>query len=109
MVVEVWDMNAIPVVELALPRILLSCRGYYGTIRDYYVTHDQGNAKEFHPSGVNGEIVRLIGAGMIGKRLSELLKSFGFRVVVQDPYLIGEQATELGVEKISLEELFSWR
>ena len=49
----------------------------------------------------------LIGMGMIGKRLSELLKGFGFKVIVQDPFLSDDLATELGVEKVSLEELFS--
>jgi phosphoglycerate dehydrogenase-like enzyme len=107
MLVGAWDMNAIPVAEMALAQILLTCRGYYRTIRDYYETHDQGKAKEFHRSGVNGEIVGLIGMGMIGKRLSELLKGFGFQVIAQDPYLSDEQATEFGVEKVSLEELFS--
>ena len=105
--VGAWDMNAIPVAEMALAQILLTCRGYYRTIRDYYETHDQGKAKEFHRSGVNGETVGLIGMGMIGKRLSQLLKGFGFRISAQDPYLSDEQATELGVEKVSLEELFS--
>ena len=107
MLVDAWDMNAIPVVEMPLVQVLLSCRGYYRTIRDYYETHDQGKAKEFYRSGVNGETVGLIGMGMIGKRLSELLKGFGFRVIAQDPFLSDELATEFGVEKVLLEELFS--
>jgi len=44
---------------------------------------------------------------MIGKRLSELLTGYGFRVIAQDPFLSDEQAMEIGVEKVSLEELFS--
>ena len=107
MLVGAWDMNAIPVAETALAQVLLSCRGYYRTIRDYYESHDQGKSKEFHPSGVNGETVGPIGMGMIGKRLSELLTGFGFRVIAQDPFLSDEQAMEIGVEKVSLEELFS--
>ena len=107
MLVGAWDMNAIPVAEMALAQVLLSCRGYYRTIRDYYETHDQGKAKEFHRSGVNGETMGLIGMGMIGKRVSELLKGFGFKIIAQDPFLSDEQATGLGVERVSLEELFS--
>ena len=105
--VSAWDMNAVPVAEMAMAQIILSCRGYYRTIRNYYETHDQDKAKAFHRAGVNGETVGLIGMGMIGKRLSALLKSFGFRVIVHDPYLNEEQAMELGVEGVSLEELFS--
>jgi phosphoglycerate dehydrogenase-like enzyme len=43
---------------------------------------------------------------MIGKRLTALLQGFSFRVIVNDPYLSEEKATELGVEIVSLEELF---
>jgi len=91
---------------MALAQVLLYCRGYYRTIRDYYEIHDQGRSNECHRSEVNGETVGLIGMGMIGKRLSELLTGFGFRVITQDPFLSDEQAMEIGVEKVSLEELF---
>ena len=106
MLVGAWDMNAIPVAEMALAQILLSCRGYFRTIRDYYETHDHGMAKAFHRSGVNGETIGLIGMGMIGKRLSASLQGFSFRVIANDPFLSIEQAAELGVEIVSLEELF---
>lgn len=104
--VSAWDTNAIPVAEMALAQVILSCRGYYRTIREYKKTHDQNKAKAFHRSGVNGETIGLIGMGMIGKRLSAHLKDFGFRIIVHDPYLSEEQAIELGVERVSLEELF---
>ena len=106
MLVGAWDMNAIPVAEMALAQILLSCRGYYRAIRDYHETHDHGKAKAFHRPGVNGETIGLIGMGMIGARLSALLQGFSFRVIANDPYLSEEQAAELGVEIVSLEELF---
>ena len=104
--VGAWDINAIPVAEMALAQIILSCRGYYRTIRNYDEIHDQNKAKAIHRTGVNGETVGLIGMGMIGKRLSALLKGFSFRVIAHDPFLSEEQATELGVESVSLEELF---
>lgn len=106
MLVSAWDTNAIPVAEMALAQVILSCRGYYRTIRDYYETHEHGKAKAFHRAGVNGETVGLIGMGMIGKRLSELLKGFSFQVIAHDPYLTEEQAAALGVELVPLEELF---
>ncbi len=105
--VSAWDMNAIPVAEMALAQVLLSCRGYYRTIRNYEENHDQGRAKAFHRAVVNGETVGLIGMGMIGRRLNALLKGFGFRVIAHDPFLSEEQAVELGVERVSLEDLFS--
>ena len=106
MLVGAWDMNAIPVAEMALAQILLSCRGYYRAMREYHEAHDHGKAKAFHRPGVNGETIGLIGMGMIGKRLSSLLQGFSFRVIANDPCLSEEQAAELGVEIVSLEELF---
>ena len=100
MLVGAWDINAIPVTEMALAQDLLSCWGYYRTIRDYYESHDQGKSKEFRRYGVNGETVGLTRMGIIGKRLSELLTGFGFRVISQGPFLSDEQAMEIGVEKI---------
>ena len=104
--VSAWAVNAIPVAEMALAQVLLSCRGYYRTVRAYLATHDQDQAKSFQRVGVFGETVGLIGMGMIGKRLSSLLRQFGFKVIVHDPYLGDEQAKELGVEPVSLVELF---
>ena len=104
--VSAWDANAIPVAEMALAQVLLSCRGYYRTVREYYGAHDQARAKAFHRPGVNGETIGLIGMGMIGKRLNTLLKSYGFRVIAHDPFLSEEQAAEVGVERVSLEDLF---
>lgn len=104
--VSAWGINAIPVAEMALAQVLLSCRGYYRAMRGYSDTHDQSEAKSFHRTGVFGETVGLIGMGMIGKRLNGLLKRFSFRVIANDPFLTEEQARELDVEHTPLEELF---
>ena len=104
--VSAWAINAIPVAEMALAQVLLSCRGYYRAMREYSEAHDPSEAKAFNRTGVLGETVGLIGMGMIGKRLSGLLEQFSFRVIANDPFLTEEQAGELGVERVSLEELF---
>ena len=104
--VSAWAVNAVPVAEMALAQVLLSCRGYYRTVRAYHATHDQDQAKSFQRAGVFGETVGLIGMGMIGKRLSSLLRQFSFKIIAHDPYLGDEQARELGVEPVSLVELF---
>ncbi len=104
--VSAWAINAIPVAEMALAQVLLSCRGYYRAARSYDATHDQDQAKLFRRAGVFGETVGLIGMGMIGKRLSTLLKQFDFKVIAHDPHITEEQASELGVQPVSLVELF---
>lgn len=104
--VSAWAINAIPVAEMALAQVLLSCRGYYRATRRYSEIHDQNQAKSFSRTGVFGETVGLIGMGMIGKRLAKNLQDFSFNVIANDPFLSEEQATELSVELVSLEDLF---
>ena len=104
--VSAWDINAIPVAEMALAQVLLSCRGYYRAMRRYSENHDQKYAKAFDRTGVFGETVGLIGMGMIGKRLAKHLQDFGFNIIGNDPFLSEEQAAELDVELVTLEDLF---
>ena len=104
--VSAWGINAVPVAEMALAQVLLSCRGYYRAMRRYSENHDQSQAKAFNRTGVFGETVGLIGMGMIGKRLAKHLQYFSFNVIANDPFLSEEQAEELGVELASVEDLF---
>lgn len=49
--------------------------------------------------------IGLVGAGLVGREMIRRLKPFECDIVVYDPYLGDEQATALGVRKVSLEEL----
>lgn len=49
--------------------------------------------------------VGIIGFGRIGRRLTELLKGFGVKILVNDLYLTSEDAEKFGVESVSLEQL----
>jgi len=104
--VSAWAINAIATTQLALSQVLLTCRGYFRSVRRYAQTHDLTAAKAFHRSGAAGEIIGLIGMGQVGRRLSGELRALGFRVLASDPFLTPDRAHELGVEKVSLEELF---
>lgn len=104
--VSAWAINAIATMQLALSQVLLSCRGYFRSVRRYAETHDVALAKAFHRSGAAGETVGLLGMGWVGRRLSAELRPLGFRVLASDPFLTPERAQELGVEKVSVEELF---
>ncbi len=50
--------------------------------------------------------IGLIGLGRIGTEVVKRLKVFGSTINVYDPYLSSEKATEIGVNLITLEELF---
>jgi phosphoglycerate dehydrogenase-like enzyme len=50
--------------------------------------------------------VGLVGLGYVGRKVARLLKAFGPRVLVFDPYIRPEDAVALGVELIGLDALF---
>jgi len=50
--------------------------------------------------------VGLVGMGYVGRKVARLLKAFGSRLLVYDPYLRLEDATVLGVESVALDALF---
>jgi phosphoglycerate dehydrogenase-like enzyme len=104
--VSAWAVNAIPTAQMVLAQILLTCRGYFRCVRQYDALRALAPSKSFRRSGAAGETVGLIGMGWIGRRLAKYLQDFGFRVLASDPYLTPERAAELGVEKVSLEDLF---
>jgi len=56
---------------------------------------------------LSGSKVGVIGASKVGRHVIRLLKPFDVRILVYDPYLSGSDANVLGVEKTSLDGVFS--
>ena len=54
-----------------------------------------------------GKTVGIIGASHVGRHVIELLRPFGARILLYDPYLSEERAARLGVTKTDLEDLLS--
>ena len=103
-----WAANAVPVAEYTVAQIILANKGFFATSR-YQSNGDIAEAsqlKECYP-GSFGEYVGIIGAGMIGSLVIKMLKSYSLKIKVFDPFLSDSSACLLGVEKCSLEELFS--
>lgn len=107
-VFSAWAANAVPVAEMTVAQIILANKGYYLTSR-LYCSAGQRAAKEAFAicNGNYGETVGIIGAGMIGKLVLEMLKAYKLKVLVFDPFLPDEKAAALGVEKCDLATLFS--
>ena len=107
-VFSAWAANAVPVAEMTVAQIILANKGYFLTNRLY---HQEGNkaakASFVACRGNYGETVGIIGAGMIGKLVIQMLKQYRLKVLVFDPFLPDETAEELGVEKYDLPTLFS--
>ena len=107
-VFSAWAANAVPVAEMTLALIILSNKGYFLSSRVYSKEGRAAADRVFSLCAGNyGETVGIIGAGMIGKLVINMLKSYKLKVLVFDPFLSDEDADALGVEKCSLEELFS--
>lgn len=107
-VFSAWAANAVPVAEYTVAQIILANKGFFASSRYQSIGELKKAAflKECYP-GSFGEYVGIIGAGMIGSIVIEMLKNYNLRIKVFDPFLSDEKAEKLGVKKCSLEEVFS--
>lgn len=103
-VVSGWGANAVPVAEFTVAQILLANKGYFRNIRDCSTPEKRRGA--FTGTGNYNTTVALLGVGMIGRKVIELLKPFCLQVLVYDPFLSQEDSIRLGVEKVSLADAF---
>ncbi|MGM0441729.1 MAG: phosphoglycerate dehydrogenase [Elusimicrobiota bacterium] len=63
--------------------------------------------KKYKGSELYGKTLGIIGFGKIGLSVATRAKSFNLDIVVYDPYLSEEKASQYGVEKVDFEELLS--
>jgi phosphoglycerate dehydrogenase-like enzyme len=77
-----------------------------------FATHFRATG-EWKPSHIESEgqfllgaVVGLVSASAVGREVIKLLQPFDVTILVYDPYISEEQASELGVEKVELNELF---
>ena len=107
-VFSAWVANAVPVAEYTVAQILLANKGFFYTSRPYSVG-DKETAYTIRKNtlGNYGVTVGLIGVGQISRLVIRLLKNFNLKVKVCSRSLTAEGAAELGVERCSLEEIFS--
>ena len=63
-------------------------------------------ARSSEPRQLAARTVGLVGMGYVGRKVARLVRAFGARVIAYDPYLPGEDARSLGVEAVSLDQLF---
>lgn len=107
-VFSAWAANGVPVAEYTVAQIVLANKGFFTLSRcmkdDGF---DLAHASRAEYIGNFGAKVGIIGAGMIGKMVINMLKNYKLEVMVFDPFLPDKTAAELEVKKVSLETLFS--
>jgi phosphoglycerate dehydrogenase-like enzyme len=106
-VVSAWAANAVPVAQFTLAQILLSLKGYFRNLREARLPANRGRILEADAPGVFEETVALLGCGMVGRAVAQLLRPLGLNVVAYDPFLSEAAAADLGVGLVSLPEAFA--
>jgi phosphoglycerate dehydrogenase-like enzyme len=96
--------NALPVAEYTLATILFSLKHGWPLARE--TRRRRAFPDRDGAPGCYGSTVGLISLGMIARQLLNLLKHFDLNVLVYDPFVSPAEAERLGVEKVSLDELF---
>lgn len=107
-VFSAWAANAVPVAEYTVAQIILANKGFYATSRIFKgKKHSVAREWSCKYLGNYNAKIGIIGAGMIGKLVINMLKAYNLDVMVFDPFLPEDVAIELGVEKASLERIFT--
>ncbi len=106
-VISAWAANAVPVAEYAVAQMLLCNKGFFPSARAASSARTRGSHDNSAFPGNFENTVSLRGAGMIGRKVIELLEPYRLNVIVFDPFLSDEDAASLGVEKVTLEDAFT--
>ncbi len=107
-VFSAWAANAVPVAEYTVAQIILAGKDFFRQSR-LLSQEDRAEAVARHGAHLGNfhKKVGLIGCGMIGSLVAEMLKRYDLEVLAYDPFMSREKAERLDVTPCSLEELFS--
>jgi phosphoglycerate dehydrogenase-like enzyme len=102
------EANAIPVAEYTLAMILLANKKVLQLQTALKTGRGRVDFDTLFPGlGNYGQTVGIIGASKVGRALIGMLRPFAFTVLVADPYLSGEEAANLGVTAVDLDQLLA--
>ncbi len=107
-VFSAWAANAVPVAEYTVAQIILAGKDFFCQSR--LLSKEDRAAAQARFGGHIGNYrkkVGLIGCGMIGSFVAEMLKAYDLEVLAFDPFMSAEKAESLGVTPCSLDELFA--
>jgi D-3-phosphoglycerate dehydrogenase len=96
--------NAITTAEHAIAMMFSLARQI--PLADRLTQSGKWEKNRFMGMELTGKTLGVIGCGNIGSRVVERAIGLKMKVVGYDPFLTPEKATDLGIEKLELEELF---
>lgn len=96
--------SSVAVAELTIGLMLAMAR--HLSRADQTTRAGQWEKKSLQGSELRGKTLGIIGMGRIGTEVATRAMGFGMKVVVADPYLSPSRAHELGVELLTLDELY---
>jgi len=97
--------NAISVAEHALAVMLAMAR--YIPQANASTRSGKWEKKKFLGSELRGKTLGIVGLGSIGREVVKRARAFEMRIVAHDPYVTSQIAQDLGVELVSLDELYA--
>lgn len=95
--------NTASTAELAFGLLLAAARRIAEADRS--VREGLWERKRLRGAQLKGKTLGVIGAGRIGSEVIRRGKAFGMEILVFDPYLTAERASDLGLDRVELEEL----
>ena len=106
--VSAISVHAIPVAEFTVAQIILANKGAFLS-REVLRSQSYADARECacQYEGNLYSRVGVLGVGNVGRKVIEYLRPFQVEVLACDPRLTPAEARKLGVELVSMEELFS--
>jgi phosphoglycerate dehydrogenase-like enzyme len=104
-----WQANAVPVAEFTFAQIILSLKSFWSVVQQTRERREW-RRDDYCESGVPGgyrSTVGLLSLGQIGRRVAQRLKTLELKIIAYDPYMTLEQASKLGVDLVSLDDVFA--
>jgi phosphoglycerate dehydrogenase-like enzyme len=99
-----WAANAVPVAETTVAFIVIGAKGALQANR--LCRQKRTFARPPNACGMYGAKIGIIGAGMVGRKVLERLRTYDVETFCYDPFLSAEKARELGTKLIGLDEMF---
>jgi D-3-phosphoglycerate dehydrogenase len=97
--------NSISVAELAMGLVLAMAR--HVPAADAAMKQAKWEKKKFLGEEVRDKTLGLVGLGRIGQEVARRAAAFNMRIVAHDPFISEHLARDLGVELVSMDDLFA--